>query len=695
MLKYAATFFCLWATISHAAEEKAGTVTIPVSEYIQLRDAKQAPELTTVESVTFDGTFGKSLTMTVSGSASGAPKAVDILERNDVFGVKDCAGSNAMLSGDGSRLNVVPLRADRFKITCQIFVRNWAQVEFTVDNALYAGARLTGGEALVRVSGTSHVITLVRPSAPTEDSKAPLAVTARYRVSVQPEESRFQYEFQINNPNRTLRKMKITKANGEIFSQIRTTIQHQEATDGLNLELQPGENVIRTEGRFSGNSFVPPVEGQAFLLVENSPTLQLTVESVSRRVSPKDAGISPRYSGARAYLIANDQKVSWEARKLEVFAALGYSVNNANYLYYVPRRGTPIVEANFEINNQGMPEVALDVPGQVTYLEVGGQPQVLSRDKDGKLLLQLPSGVQNVLVQYLSKTEQGSLLAMPREDLARPAAVLSNVSLNLSLDPRWSLPFGRSLFEIKSDLSLSDFIWAALLALFVGWLIREIGLGRRDRIVFPLAVFVAAVSAPFLFPWILLAGLLYLGIRQRAEIRTQWPKGKVASLFSAVVLGIAALILFMKLQGTSPDQEASRFASEQLYNKMDAIGGMSDARGGSGGGGGRMAKGRGDQAAALSEAPPPPGSLNQSMELDQQEPAPAGGDYQGIPARLAIPEGRSVLFNQGIIDAKTPVRIGALLINRGAGAVVMILALLAMLHIIYYNRRRFKEGARL
>lgn len=683
MLNTALTLALFFATLlnqAHASDTKPGTVTIPVDEYIQLREAKKAPELTTVESVVFDGAFGKSLTMTVSGTASGAPKSVDILQRSDAFGVRDCGGTNAMLSGGDNRLNIVPLRPERFKITCQIQVRNWAQVEFNVDNALFVGAKVSGGEALIRDNGGSQIITLVRPSAPSEDTKAPLAVVARYRVTVQPEESRFQYEFQISNPNRTLRRLKISKTNGEIFSQIRTTIQHQESEDGLNLELQPGDNVVRAEGRFAGQTFTPPVEGQSFLLVENSPTLQLTIESASRRVSPKDAGIASRYAGARAFIIAKDQKVSWEARKLDVFSALGYSVSWARYLYYVPRRGSPIVEATFQINNQGTPEVALDVPGQVTYLEVGGEAQVLSRDKDGKLLLQLPSGEQNVVVQYLSKVEHGSLLAIPNELLARPAAVLSNVNMSLSLDPRWSLPFGRSLFEINSDLSIMDFVWAGLIAL-VGFLIfRELGMGSRDRTLLPLSLFVAVAAAPWLFFWMALTFGVYLIIRYREELLKRWPNTTIGRLLVLGALGLAAFFIFVSaLLSPGRNRETSRFASEQLYNKMESIG---DAGGGGMAGAPMSARGSAKGNTQMDSG---------DMELSEA----AGGDYQGIPARLSIPEGRAVVFHQGVMDAKTPVKIGAVLINRALGEMLMIFALLFTLGLIYQNRKSLIAGARL
>jgi hypothetical protein len=59
------------------------------------------------------------------------------------------------------------------------------------------------------------------------------------------------------------------------------------------------------------------------------------------------------------------------------------------------------------VNNQGTPEIGFAVPGTPTYLEVNGQPQVLYKSPEGKLLLQVPQGLSSVMLQYRSDRKAG------------------------------------------------------------------------------------------------------------------------------------------------------------------------------------------------------------------------------------------------------------------------------------------------
>lgn len=647
----------------HASQGPSGTVTIPIEEFLQLQDSRRAPDVTTVEAVAFGGDYGKLLNVTISGNSSGTPKAVPFLQRSEAFGLKNCTGSNSILSGNESHLSLVPLRAGAFRLQCQIQLRNWSQVEFNVDNALHVGAQVSGAEALTRSAGLTQVLTLVRPSAPVDDSKAPLAVVARYRVTVQPEESRFSYEFQISNPNRVVRRLQIPKLNGEIFSAIRTTIQHQEGEQALSLDLRPGENTVGIDGRFPGRAFQPLLEGQSFVLIENNPSLQLSLESPGRRVSPNDAGIPPRFAGARAYLISADQKVTWESRKLEVFSALGFAVQSASYLYYLPRQGQPIVEATFEINNQGTPEMPLKVPGQVTYLEVAGEPQVLSRDKDNNLVFQLPTGRQRVLVQYLSQAGHGSIVAVPNDELVRPETAMSNVSVTLRSDRSWSLAFGRSVFEIESDLKTATLFWALGLSLLTFWLALRAGLSRHSSLALSSAVFAGLVLAPWILVWMVILLLVYLAVRHRAFLLGQMPTSRPL-IFVAGGMGLLAVFMLYLVREATFSKDATghmsgRTSTEQLY----------------------------EDAEVMAESVAAPRSAKMA-DADS-----AGGlsadDYQGVPARLEIPAGQTVIFQQGLLDAKTPAKVSAVMFSRGLGELGLIVSLLVSLAIVFRNRRRF------
>lgn len=676
----------------HADQKAPSSVTVPIDDFMRLRELDEKPSLTVIEEVSVTGTFEKSLKISITGSSSGRATSIDFARKDESFSLHNCSGSG-LLHSNGRNLAILP-QASRFKLSCDIDVRSWTQIQMTFLNSLFVRSQVTGGEAIFDGANADErtiTLTKTRTDDPALDAKAEIAVVARHKISILPEESRFEYLLVMSNPNRNKRTFSLPLANGELIQNVRTSLETHEKGGALEIVLVPGENRVTISGRYTVKEFKAPLESaQNFLLIESHPMLQTNVTGPSRRISVQDVGLGASFAATRAYLLSANEQTTWTAKKLDVFSSLGYSVSRADFLFYVPRSGKSLVEAVFEINNQGTPEVPLEVPGRVTYLEIGGMPQVLSKDDKGRLLLQLPTGQQSVLVQYESNDDVSGLMASAKQAFSKPGTVLSNVDVKLALDQRWRLALGHGVHEVRSDWSMSDLAWS--LAALVGAMILTgvIGFAIFARV----AVSIGAAGLVFFMPGAGSAMLLLLIvgaiIRYREDLKSRKPRTRVewvgASFAAVAILVMGINLLFNAGDGdTTESHEALRSSYSQamlpkIASNMDQSAGF----------------GKGASFNNFNDVFKKGGSPDAEMAVGKDPSQSSENDFQGLPARITIPNNVRVFsFSQGLIDSKSPVEMRAVLLNKGVQGFLMLMCLLGVGLGSYRQRRAIAQYLRL
>ncbi len=661
----------LYSTFIFAAGESK--VTLPLEEYTRLKKETEVPNLTVIESVSITGDYGKNLSLKVRGAHSGKSELVEFMDlpKGSVY---DCKG-NALLQKNQNSLQLLS-EGSRFSLDCTLNFPNWNEANLTIMNALFLKVDIDNGEVILGGDNSRQSVILTRTSSVAENDKAEVTIVGHHRLTVLPEEARFEYRLQLSNPGRTKKIFSLPLRNGEMVQSITADGIYKDTTTAVEFTLNPGINTVSVSGRFQGVNFkVPLPSAQNFLLIENSPMLQLSLETKARRISVQDTGMYSQYSTSRAYLLTSNEAVSWSSKKLEVFTSTGFSVNRAHYTVYVPRKGAGIVEAGFEINNQGTPEIPFKIPNKVTYVEIGGVPQVLLKDPSGALLIQVPTGIQNILIQYEGSGSGSFLGQMLSDELIRPAAVMSDVSVDVKLSPKWEMVYGKSLFETKSELNLSSILWGVLFALLLVYVLREFGLMKGELLL-------AGVSSFFIFALLPNAGTLFVIsfvifkiYGQRQKLIQFWPKRswtQVGVIAMGVLVGV---FIYARLGDFSNELSNQKIASINMA--------------------GNSYEGAGFPAAAPMMAKS--GIMANDMmheELDASESMKSTSrgsspEYKGVPARVKIPnEGKVFVFNQGMIDTETLPHLRLFLVDQSVSAILLILGVLVLGITLYRQQKK-------
>lgn len=669
----------------------SSTVTIPIQEYLNLVKAADRPRFVSILGSSLTGRYGDKLRLEVNGQASSLVDQREFL-RFDPQNISfdSCAG-DAQIAFNGGSASLLP-SSPKFSFHCVISVRNWSQVRITFVKAMGSRAEVSGAEALVITdSQGNRSIQLSKASSgerPVEEM--PISAVGRFRITLLPEATRFDYRIDIENPSRNTRRLEIPLRNGETLSRVTTESEFSEESGRIVLRLRPGSNSVRMEGALGSSSFSSPIEGGPhYLLIENHQLLQVSVTSSARRISAQDANLMSRFAGQRAYLLqggAKAESFTWETKKLEVLAALGFTIESAHYNYFIARRGHGLVEATLQINNQGQPEIPLPVEGKPLYLEVDGLPQVLATNPAGDLLLQLSPGRRRVYVQYEAPAVTGSFFGAPQLRLAKPVAVMSQITSTLGFEDGASVLWAQGLGKMESDLS-SLFPWVAFFVVLFATLgiTKNAGLARFTRAATALSAAVIAALSFRIFLLIVIAAVLAWLFRSRHRFISwfqsiQWTWRKIAGTTAMAVIAFLALSLILStaqrfdsrhLENFAADVSEKKRSSEVSSSPRAKLGVSASAP--FGGGGEGFDRGEAD---VLSE------------ELMADAPAAQGdGQYQGLPARVNIPPAaRTVWFRRGLLEAEASAHVMAAYIHPGFTRLLVLLGLTYWTILIWRRR---------
>jgi hypothetical protein len=685
---------------SQALAIESSQVTLPLDKYLELIKKPENPSQTMIYSAQLSGDYKKSLNLKISGAAMGKRVVSDgFLAIDQRYALEDCKGTALLQVKDG-QIALFP-KADRFDVECRVRVEKWDDLQIIFSNVLSVSASVKGVNSRTVALGSLQTrISFEPPLSEIQPVIGDISVVARYRITILPEAQRFQYHLDLTNPNRATKAFEFALVNGESIQRVAAPFKYDEKKDRIIFYAEPGQKHITIDGTLIGKTFKPALtQARQYLMIENHPNLTLDLKSAGRRISASDAGMRESFTAAKTFLLEGQQGFSWEARKLEIFYSPSLAVSSADYRVHVPLSGKPMVLARYNFENRGVPELPLEVPGTPLYLEVGGQPQVLTKDKDGKLLIQMPTGSQNVYLQYSLDRDVSGAVAGLNATLAKPQFLISNVSVSLGADQNRQLVMGRSLESWRSLVSTQKLITALLLGLCAFVVFQKTGRSLQTTLI--AMWMLGGFARPGRFTELLLLLFVVAAIRNRQKL-LGWMRGVQGvriNLRQALGLGALALVAIVLLLGL---KSAFRQSPQPMYEgTFGSVGAVTNSKS-------AMAPPAARQNYAAKESMArsagggdrPEASLGMVVgdvaELDAIGSAPApleepvstvSNDWQGLPAPISVPEAsQSVYFSQQMLEPGTPIAIRGLTVQ-AKWAQIFSLVVAIGLGLMLYRRR--------
>lgn len=235
-------------------------VTLPLSEYEQLRKLRETPSLTVVDTMRITGSFAsRTLSLTLSGRSSGTLPAATVLESVEGAALAGCDGSALVSRGEGAAYTLTPLAA-RFDVRCRLVLSSGDRLSFVAGKSvLFPEGDVADGEFLPGAdpgNGT-RPFTVVRRIATGGEALAPTA-TGRYRITLLPDETRFRWTVEVRNPNRGRAPFDLVLASGERVQEVVEPGPYDVKEGRTRFDLPPGDGTIVLTGTLTGSEFARP-----------------------------------------------------------------------------------------------------------------------------------------------------------------------------------------------------------------------------------------------------------------------------------------------------------------------------------------------------------------------------------------------------------------------------------------------------
>jgi hypothetical protein len=647
-------------------------VTLPLSEYEQLRKLREASSLTVVDALKVTGGFAsRSLALTLSGRSSGSFPAAVVLESVEGAALAGCDGTALVARGDGSAYTLTPL-GPRFEVRCRLVPFSGDRLSLVAGKAvLFPEGDVTDGEFLPGpdAGDGTRPFTVVRRIATPGEALPPTA-TGRYRVTLFPDETRFRWTIEVRNPNRGRAPFDLVLASGERVQEVVAPGPYDVRDGRTRFDLPPGDGTIVLTGTLAGAEFRAPVEtALSYVLLESHPLLRAEARTTAKRVSPQETGLPREYRGGQAFLLGKGEAFSWSATRLEALRATSYAVRSTKQTLFVPVDGPVLGETLFELDNQGASEVALSATPEPTYAAFGGEAVFLTKNAKGELWLPLASGPQALLLQ--SRQPLGRALGFAAGSLAVPHLPVPSTryAVELRYPDGWVPLYER--FGGESRFALPGADTTFLFLLLGGWLLallHALGLAGRAALLPATALALAAFASASAAFAVVAAALVVSLLRLAALLRERKPRtGLLVAL--GVVGAFAGLLVLAVLipSGLLRSPRSAPAGRVVQYEEGVPAPAASKAL-------------RSDVAPATPEAE-----------------APAEGDaaYEGLPAKVELPGGaRSTWWSREMLAADAAPRVRVLLAGRGLVTLARALVVLAALGLVWRRREDLREGMR-
>lgn len=681
------------------AQDTAGSeVKIPLNKYLELIEKQKTQPITVIEETALKGDYRTStFQITFKGQAVSPWKKENVLANFEGH-LRACSGAG-IISYESGRYSLLPQK-NNFQVTCKLQPKH-KNLKLQVLNALYFESQVANAETNMNEENTENrLVTLLEKSKDAEQKpRADIVAKATYKLSILPDTSKFEYQFTVNNPNRLSEKYSLNLSNNEVIERIATDLRYQEAGAALNFTIPTGEHTVFITGKLNGDTFKPLLKSEEqYLLIQNHPLMQVQPTTTWRRIATHETAITQNYNSARAFLIDPRESLSWSAKKLEVFAALGYTLKNADYLYYVPRNGQAIVEATYQVANQGTPEIALAIPGKALYVSVDGAATPLYKDDKGQLLLSMTSGDHTVVVQYQPDMPSRMLATVASTQLVKPNAVISESRLTLRHDPAWSLVAGKFGDDLVSKIRLSSLFFAFFMGALLFFALKKLYNLQNNKLLLSIVAPAAALTLfGSFYTSIIFCALAALSV-WRFRIRILELFKKVSSFqFSYKKAGFALAALFIVMffvtqinfggnnnyarnyEVSGGPRSPSAPQQMEAYDSAAASGGAAESL---------MANvmSKSKNAAALFSGRAE-GKLATPTELGASE------NYEGLPAKIEIPNhGVNTYFNLSLLSADRDLKMSSFFVKSYFLMFIDLILALGLAFALYKNRKTLLEA---
>ena len=623
MRPFAAVCCALFAVTTLADTPQTSSVTLPLDQYETLKKSNESASATVIDTMTLGGTFkDRNLTATFNGRSVGARAATNVISGAGDVTLSGCSGDALMLRGGKGAYQLIAL-APSFTLRCDVRLSGSDRLPMSVSQSVLAiRSAVADGELVAGEENDdgARPFTLVRQVVGTNETMAATA-TGRYLITLLPDATRFRYVIQVHNPNRSTSPLPLHLVSGEHLQQIDSSAPYEVNAGNYVFAMPPGDATITLSGELEGASFAPPVAASLqYAVIESHPLLRATMQSAPKRVSTGETGIDTQYRGALAFEMGEKERLTWSVTRLEALRAISYAVRTASHTLFVPAQGPILGESQFELDNQGAPELMLPRKPEPTFVSLQNEPVLMTKNAKGELTIPLAAGAQNVLVQYRQEASQFGLL-FGRLDVPRVPVPATNTNVVLRYPEHW-LPLWQS-FATEGTVwhpEVATVLMFLLVALWVERALTFLAIDNRSRITIALLLAYAGGLVPAVF-WICILGCAFITLVWLAAHRPKWTPMRVIGAVIAVVLAVFAGLAFTRLK--SSDNEPT-----SVYQ--------------------------------VNSAPQLPKGVEIKMARDEPEQLA----YQGLPAKFELPGGvRYGTFSEQLLTSERPQTITIVLVS--------------------------------
>lgn len=655
--------------------EGSPRVTLPLSEYEQLRKLRETSSLTVVDTLKVGGSFAsRTLSLVLAGRSSGTLPPAVVLESVEGAALAGCDGTALISRGDGAAYTLTPL-GPRFEVRCRLVSSSGDRLSFVAGKAvLFPEGDVADGEFLPGAdpSDGTRPFTVVRRIATAGEALTPTA-TGRYRITLLPDETRFRWTIEVRNPNRGRAPFELVLASGERVQEVVAPGPYDVKDGRTRFDLPPGDGTIVLTGTLPGSQFRAPVEtALSYVLLESHPLLRAEAKTTSKRISPQETGLPREFRGSQAFLLGRGDSFGWSATRLEALRATSYAVRSTTQILYVPADGSVLGQSVFDLDNQGASDLALPSSPEPTYAAFGDETVFLTKNAKGELWLPLASGPQSLLLQSRQPLRRALGHAAGRLSLPHLPVPSTRYAVELRYADAWVPLYERFGGESRfAAPRLSAFVAFLLLSGWLLALLRQLRVEPRSAVplaaALALATFASDTAAFFVIAAAAVFSILWLAalVRERKpRLRTLVALGALGAFAVLFVLAIAIPSGLMRSSGPGAPTSQSSFYSESAPSPAPAI-----------------------RKANLADAPESPAA---------EPPAGTPGTaYEGLPARVELPRGaRSTWWSREMLSADAVPRVRVLLAGRTLVTLGQALVVLAALGLLWRGRHSLREGLR-
>jgi len=466
--------------------------------------------------------------------------------------------------------------------------------------------------------------------------------------------NQFSYFLNFRAFGSTLGRFTLDLPNGETVTSVTGALKWDQVGNILVIDLQGSTANLIVNGLFtSKNLRIPLREDTHHILIESDPEKKISISTGAKEIDLSEAGVSPTYANARAFLANPFDRFSITVKQLKLEPSLAASVSRATSTVAITPKGSIVGQLEYTYANTGQDYIEMDVPGTPLYASTARGAVKLT--SDGKLLLSFPKSTRGSLsVVYVDTVKKLLPINFVQIPLAKSDIPITTMTTKIYLPADKLVLY---LFGAKGGSDLPEFkgvILFTLLMGFLAWLLRD---DRRFIISYVIFATGALLFDPVFF-------MLLVGITLFVKIKGYLSKGKMKWIFAgAGLLIVGGIVIFVigqlstSLMSVSPASYDSYGMEGRVAIMEDAVAAPAAMKG--------LTRLGGDEAGAISV------------------PVRTGV----LPVRLDIPRlGKLITVTNHLVTKENPVSLSIIIVSDWLRYILVAFALLPGLFCLRFYR---------